>query len=126
SNEIEAGSDLFSLGGVIYTMLTGKHPFSADSVPALMHQICDDEPVPIAELRAEVPRGVGNVVAIAMAKRRDQRYATASELAADLRAALDGTLELELEARVQKLERGKTIVRRSSREVMSLGKTQQA
>jgi len=126
SDEIDACSDIFSLGGVIYTMLTTKHPFAADSVPALMHQICDEEPVPLTQFNAQVPHGVENVVAIAMAKQRDHRYASAAVLARDLRTALDGTIDPEVDARAQKLPRGKVATRRSKRDSLVTGKTQQA
>ena len=126
TDEIDACSDIFSLGAVIYTMLTTKHPFAAESVPALMHQICENEPVPIAEFNPNVPPGVANVVAIAMAKQREQRYASAAVLARDLRTALAGTVDPEVEARAQKLPRGKIAVRRARRDSRAGGKTQQA
>jgi tRNA A-37 threonylcarbamoyl transferase component Bud32 len=87
ADEVEAPSDLFALGGIAYVCLTGKRPFSAKSVPALLRQICDDEPTPISALRTDVPAGVCDVVVKAMAKQPKDRYATAGELARDFNAA---------------------------------------
>ncbi|HEY5927991.1 MAG TPA: serine/threonine-protein kinase [Kofleriaceae bacterium] len=126
TEEVDGRSDVFSLGGVIYSMLTTKHPFIADSIPALMHQICEADPVPIGELAPQAPQPVAHVVAIAMAKQRNERYETAAELARDLRAALTGTVDAELETRAGRLARGSLPIRRSRRDSMTTDKTHPA
>jgi tRNA A-37 threonylcarbamoyl transferase component Bud32 len=82
ADEVEATSDIFALGGIIYTCIAGRRPFIADSVPAVLRKICDDEPPPLADAAVQA------VIARAMAKDPRKRYATASELAAELSAAL--------------------------------------
>jgi serine/threonine protein kinase len=106
ADEVEATSDLFALGCIAYVCLTGKRPFAAKSVPALLRQICDDEPPPVGSLRDDVPAAVSDVLAIAMAKDPKDRYATAAELARDLKAALEATPPAELAPRARKLMRG--------------------
>jgi serine/threonine-protein kinase len=111
TDEVDERSDLFSLGGIVYAALTGRAPFVAASMPAQLRRICDEEPVPIAELRPDVPPGVVAVVAIAMAKRPEQRYPTASELAGDLSRAIGGALPDEVLARAAAVSRGRPATR---------------
>ena len=80
-------SDIYSVGAVLYTCLTGRRPFEADSAVALMVVIQNRDPTPIRELRPEVPAGLAAVVARAMAKDPAQRFGSAAEM----RAALLGT-----------------------------------
>jgi tRNA A-37 threonylcarbamoyl transferase component Bud32 len=105
--EVGERSDVFSLGAIVYAAVTGRAPFAASSVPAQLRRICDEEPVPIADLRPDVPAGVAAVIAIAMAKRTDQRYASAGDLAADLSAAIAGTVDPAVTARAARIERGR-------------------
>ena len=84
-------------------------------MPAVLRRICDEEPTPIGEYRADVPAAVSAVLAIAMAKKPAQRYAHASDLARDLRAALAGTLEPAVTERARMLSRGKPSQRRIER-----------
>jgi len=107
TEDIDERSDLFSLGGIVYAAVTGRRPFIASSMPAQLRRICDEEPLPIEELRPDAPAGVAAVVAIAMAKRPEQRYESASLLAADLAAAIAGTLAPEVVARAATVERGR-------------------
>jgi serine/threonine protein kinase len=102
-----AASDVFALGAVAYNAITGRRPFEADSVPAVLRRICDEEPTAIRELRPDVPAPVEAVIAIAMAKDSGARYASAHELASDLRLAIDGKLDAVTEERARQLVRGK-------------------
>ena len=81
ADEVDATSDVFALGGVAYTCLAGHRPFSAESVPALLRKICDDEPEPLLNPSLQ------SVIARAMAKDRKARYASASAFARDFREA---------------------------------------
>ncbi len=90
ADEVEATSDVFALAGIAYKCLTGHRPFQAESIPALLAQICDHEPEPLATLRPDAPAAVAGVVAVAMAKRPQDRYGKASDFARELRAALTG------------------------------------
>ena len=114
ADEVGAPSDVFALGSVAYVALSGRRPFEAASVPAVLRRICDEEPTAIHEHRGELPAGVGQVLAIALAKKPAQRYASASELARDLRAALENKLDPAVTERARALTRGR-ISRRMKR-----------
>lgn len=83
----DARTDVFSLGAVLYTMLTGRAPFSGDSADALAIAVLQATPVPPSRLNPEVPAELDTIVARAMMKSLDRRYQSIAELAADLRAA---------------------------------------
>jgi serine/threonine-protein kinase len=81
----EPGSDIFSLGVILYEMLTGRAPFAGADVNALMFQIVNLVPPAPSSITAQVPAMLDFIVAKALAKAPDERYANAKELAADLR-----------------------------------------
>jgi serine/threonine protein kinase len=78
---IDARSDLFSLGSVLYAMCTGRTPFRADSSYGVLRLVIDTEPCPIREINPEIPEWLSAVVNKLMAKRPDDRFATAAEVA---------------------------------------------
>jgi eukaryotic-like serine/threonine-protein kinase len=78
---IDGRSDIFSVGGVLYFMLTGRKPFVATALPTLFHQIQSEDPAPIDN---DVPPELATVVMKALAKTREARYQTCEELLADL------------------------------------------
>jgi hypothetical protein len=106
TDEVDARTDIFALGAIAYYCLTGRRPFQAGSIPALLRRICDEEPVPIAELRKEVPAAVLDVITIAMAKDRDARYAGVAELREDFRTAFCGKLAPAVSLRACAVPRG--------------------
>ena len=80
--EVDARSDIFSLGGVFYFMLTGRKPFPANDLPTLFRQIqSEDAPAPLG---AETPPELTAVIMKALSKKRKTRYQTCHELMADL------------------------------------------
>jgi Tol biopolymer transport system component/predicted Ser/Thr protein kinase len=90
ARDVDARSDLFSLGVVFYQLLTGRLPFQGDSGTATIDAILHHDPPLPSTLRADLPPVFDRVVARALAKSRDERYASATELAADLDALARG------------------------------------
>jgi eukaryotic-like serine/threonine-protein kinase len=67
-------SDLFSLGVVMYELLTGKHPFAADNFSRLIHRIVNDTPYPLNEYRRDIPHALEKIVSRVLEKDRGRRY----------------------------------------------------
>ncbi len=86
-------TDIFSLGIVMYELLTGKHPFAADNFSRLVQKILNEEPPEITEFRSDLGEALVNIVKKAMAKDRDERYQMGLDLASDLSRAFDALLE---------------------------------
>ena len=84
-----ATSDIYSTGVVLYEMLTGKVPYDGDNPVAVAMQHLHAAPVPIQNLAPDVPPAMIRVCMKAMEKDPVQRYQTARDMAADLRAALE-------------------------------------
>ena len=82
---VDGRSDLYSLGVMLFQLLTGRLPHQADSMAKLMYRIANDPPPDIRSLRADLPEALANVVALALEKRPEVRYADGRQLAADLR-----------------------------------------
>ncbi len=86
--KIDARADLFSVGVVLYQLLTDKRPFDGDNDFSIIHQIIGNEPPPPSSVNARLPSAIDAVVARALAKDRDQRFATARDFAVALQAAI--------------------------------------
>ena len=82
-------SDLYSLAVVLYELLTGQRPFTADSIEALSRKILHQPPVAPSHLRGDLPKKIDAVLVHALAKKPGQRYSTWSEFA----LALSGVAE---------------------------------
>ena len=91
--KVDGRSDLYSLGVMLFQMLTGVLPFRGDSMAELMFKIANEEAPDIRIIRKELPQGVVVVVAKSMAKQPDARYQDGDQFAADLRAAMAGGFE---------------------------------
>jgi eukaryotic-like serine/threonine-protein kinase len=97
---VDGRSDIFSLGIVLYEMVTGIRPFRGTTGAAISRSILKDEPAPIANSGSHVPLALQQVVNRALAKDPEARYQTVSEFHADLRR-LERALELEIQHPVQ-------------------------
>jgi serine/threonine-protein kinase len=81
---VTASSDLYSVGIVLYEMLTGKVPFSGDSAIEIAMKHLNDAPKPPSKIRPEIPEELDQVVLRALAKNPEDRYQTAEEFSEDL------------------------------------------
>ncbi len=84
AESVDARSDLFSLGTVLYAMLTGRSPFRADSTLAVLKRVCDDPPRPIREINPDVPDWLAVLITRLLAKNPADRPDSAQEIADQL------------------------------------------
>jgi tetratricopeptide (TPR) repeat protein/tRNA A-37 threonylcarbamoyl transferase component Bud32 len=87
--DLDGRSDVYSLGVTFYECLTGEVPFRG-APHMVLQQVCDDEPRPPRRLNDRIPRDLETICLKAMAKEPSRRYATACDLADDLRHWLNG------------------------------------
>ncbi|TDC80409.1 Stk1 family PASTA domain-containing Ser/Thr kinase [Streptomyces hainanensis] len=88
--KVDARSDLYSTGCMLYELLTGRPPFVGDSPVAVAYQHVSEEPTPPSVLAEGISPGVDAVVLRSLAKDREWRYQSAAEMRADLEAVLEG------------------------------------
>ncbi len=83
---VDARSDLFSVGVILYTMLTGFRPFQGNSATTVCFKVVNREPIPVSALDSELPAELDRIVRKAMAKEPTERYQSGGELARDIEA----------------------------------------
>jgi beta-lactam-binding protein with PASTA domain/tRNA A-37 threonylcarbamoyl transferase component Bud32 len=88
--QVDARSDLYSTGCLLYELLTGRPPFVGDSPVSVAYQHVREEPVPPSQVDPDVSPSVDAIVLKALTKNRDDRYQTADEMRRDISAALAG------------------------------------
>ena len=98
----DARADVYSLGVMIYQLISGELPFVGTQAVEIMAQILEKDPEPLGAKCPAAPRGISDVVAMAMAKNPEDRYSDAESLARDL-AAVCADTETEASARVPTL-----------------------
>ena len=86
---VEPASDLYSLGLVLYEALTGEVPFKADTLVAMALKHVEEPPRPPKEVSPNVPEGMNAIILKLLAKKPEDRYRSAAELAGDLRRVRD-------------------------------------
>jgi serine/threonine protein kinase len=91
SNEtVDARSDVFSLGSVLYTLLTGRHAFAANNVIAILQRVVNEDPTPPSVLDPTLPPAIDEIVARCLCKDPGDRYPDAHHLADDLADTMAG------------------------------------
>ncbi|WP_299461406.1 serine/threonine-protein kinase, partial [uncultured Gimesia sp.] len=80
-DRVDQRSDLFSLGAVLYAMCTGRSPFRASNLVAVVRRVCDDTPRPIQDVNEEIPDWLIEIIDCLLEKRPADRFQTASEVA---------------------------------------------
>ncbi|HDP36140.1 MAG TPA: serine/threonine protein kinase, partial [Candidatus Hydrogenedentes bacterium] len=83
--KVDARSDLFSVGIILYEMLTGEKPFTGEALTTIMHHILKSNPAPPHELNYLVPEALSAAVMRALSKRPQERYSNGRAMAAALR-----------------------------------------
>ena len=84
--DIDFRADIYSLGATLYHMVTGKPPFEADTPSAVMHKHLKEPLVPPDHLNESLSAGISEITEVAMAKRREERYASTKDMLEDLKA----------------------------------------
>lgn len=82
---LDARTDLFSLGAVLYQMATGKLPFPGETSAVVFHALLEREPAPAGEINPALPARLQEIIAKALEKDRELRYQHASEILSDLK-----------------------------------------
>jgi len=83
--EVDQRSDIFSLGVVLYEMITGQLPFKGEHEAAIIYSIANETPEPLARYKANIPERLQRIVDKALEKDLSTRYQSAADMAADLR-----------------------------------------
>lgn len=113
---LDGRSDVFSLGVVLYELLTGERPFHAQNVTTIIYKIVNEQPIPPTELEQELDPGLNAAVMRALAKDREQRYQSCGELLRDLELCCDAPAEESCESD----QHSTAIVHRGGEETTSL------
>jgi eukaryotic-like serine/threonine-protein kinase len=89
-DRVDARSDLYSAGCLLYELLTGRPPFTGDSPVAIAYQHVRENPIPPSRIDPDIPRWADAIVLKAMAKNPADRYQSAAEMRADIQRAAQG------------------------------------
>jgi len=107
---LDGRSDLFSLGALFYTLVVGRRPFEGVELAAIASQVLYKDPAPPSEVVSGLPPSLDGVIARALMKSADERYATGEELAEDLLAVGRGAAPAGAVSPAEKTRAGAVIV----------------
>ncbi len=88
--DVDARSDVYQVGAILYEVLTGRRPFDGQSSMAVLVKVIQDDPIPPGRLNPAVDSAAETICLKAMAREKERRYGSARELAEDCRRWLDG------------------------------------
>src|ERR1051325_7361656 len=88
--DIDFRADIYSLGATLYHMVTGRPPFDGETPSAVMHKHLKQQLVPADHVNTALSAGIAEIIEVAMAKNRDERYISTEDMLADLRAVSEG------------------------------------
>jgi serine/threonine protein kinase len=98
---VDNQTDIYSLGVVVYELLTGQHPFPANNFSQLVNKILNEEPVAMNTLRSDIPEALEIIVRKAINKDKSLRYKSGLELASDLNRAFESLAKSEIEVAIE-------------------------
>ena len=127
---VDPRTDVFSLGVVLYELLTYQTPFPGDDVPSILYKIINEPPEPITKYIPQCPPQVEQVVQRSLAKDREQRYQSAEDVAFDLQRIADSlrrdTVDVFLQQGQRSLQQGDfTIAKESLQKVLEIDSSHQ-
>jgi len=115
-DELDARTDIFSLGLLLYEMATGRQAFGGGTPGAIIEAILTKPPVPVRNISPEIPPGLEEIIDAALSKDREERYQTAAEACADLKQ-----LKLSIESGHTQQIRAPSAPRAARRRWIALG-----